>query len=97
MSLLRNVIPTASSAIVQADQSHVPVRQNTQQQIAQKAVTSGQAVIVALSASPSGKKRAASHGDSRRVDSTAEKQEIDDKKSKKEGKSKVAPSVNISA
>jgi hypothetical protein len=97
MSLLRSIIPNASSAILQSDQSHHVTRQATQQQIVQQAVTSGQAVVVSLASNQSGKNRGVSHGKFRQVDSPFAKEDVTDPKEEKKGKTKTAPTVNVSA
>lgn len=98
MSILNNILPATSSAIAHQNVNAGAARPGSagsQNAIINGAINSGQAAIVSLSA----KKREPSHGESKFVDASFEKQEIKEEVAKKEEKVKTTAgkSVDVSA
>jgi hypothetical protein len=98
MSILNNVLPSTSSIVAHGSQQAIATAKgNAAQQAVANAVVSGQAVVVNLSSQNA--KRVASHGESKQVDSSFEKQEAKEKVEEKkvEQRTTAGGAVDVSA
>jgi hypothetical protein len=97
MGILNTVLPATSSIIAHSGQPGVVRADQSAQQAVANAVVTGQAAVVSLSQkSP---RRVASHGESRNVDASFEKQQIKEEVEKKEEvqRTTTGKSVDVSA